>query len=147
MKYVKFRLQPGQQSPDGSTSRLIPGTDWIVWAGPDGSVFPAPAIENIDMTAEEIAAIQPDAVLAYEATSLLDLIDAERALVRSVALAALDELNAIRSWLVSFKAAVATAASLSQLKESVALLPDTPDRTRLQLRNVIRGHFINSDLS
>lgn len=56
---------------------------------------------------------------------------------RAVMLAALDEINSLRAWLVSFKAAVAASSTLANLKTQVAALPNTPPRTSQQLRTVI----------
>lgn len=49
----------------------------------------------------------------------------------------LSELNVLRTWLVDFKAEVSAATSLADLKTRVAALPNTPDRTMIQLRNLI----------
>lgn len=56
---------------------------------------------------------------------------------RAVTLAALDEINSLRAWLVSFKAAVAASSTLANLKTQVAALPGMPVRTNQQLRTVI----------
>jgi hypothetical protein len=53
---------------------------------------------------------------------------------RSVAAIMVDELNSLRGWIMSFKAAVASATSLADLKTRVAALPDLPDRTLLQAK-------------
>jgi len=51
---------------------------------------------------------------------------------RALAALLLSEINALRSWITDFKAAVAGAASLANLKTAVAALPKMPDRTRTQ---------------
>ena len=48
---------------------------------------------------------------------------------RAVAAIMVDEVNALREWIVSFKAAVAAATSLANLQTRVSALPDLPDRT------------------
>lgn len=58
-------------------------------------------------------------------------------LLRAVMLVLLDEVNALRGWLASFKAAVAASTSLADLKTRVAALPNTPDRTATQARNAV----------
>jgi hypothetical protein len=64
-------------------------------------------------------------------------------LYRAVMLVAVDELNILRQWLTSFKAAVAAATSLADLQTRVAALPATPDRTPTQAVNAITNK-INS---
>ena len=56
---------------------------------------------------------------------------------RAVTLAALDEVNALRSWIAAFKAAVAASSSLADMKTRVAATSSMPARTRQQLRTVI----------
>jgi hypothetical protein len=45
----------------------------------------------------------------------------------------MDEVNNLRGWIVSFKAATAASSSLADLKTRVAALPNMPDRTTNQL--------------
>jgi hypothetical protein len=58
-------------------------------------------------------------------------------LIRGVLLVALDEINVIREWLVSFKAEVAAATNLANLQTRVATLPNMPDRTAAQLKTAV----------
>lgn len=134
MHYVKFQLSPGQQSPPGSIGIPIPDTNWIVWAGEDGSQFPSPALVHEDMTAEEIAAVQPKARCIYAAKKQLAvLLDEQQAITRAVVLVAMDEINLLRKWLVDYQAVVAAAANLTAIKTGVAALPAFQPRTKRQL--------------
>lgn len=64
---------------------------------------------------------------------------AEYRLVRAVAKLAVDEINALRQWVTAFKAAVAAASSLADLKTRVAALPNVPDRTYAQARTAVQN--------
>lgn len=55
-----------------------------------------------------------------------------------------DEVNILRGWTVDYKAAVAAASNLAQLKASVAALPTLGDRTLLQLKTAMLNR-INED--
>lgn len=61
--------------------------------------------------------------------------------MRALALVALDEINILRQWLTSFKAEVAAAANLADLKTRIAGLPNTHDRTAAQLKTAIRNQI------
>jgi hypothetical protein len=54
-------------------------------------------------------------------------------LSEAIVLLTMDEVNNLRGWIVSFKAATAAASSLADLKTRVAALPNMPDRTTNQL--------------
>lgn len=56
---------------------------------------------------------------------------------RAVVLAALDEINVLRSWIEGFKAAVAAAGTLAALKTAVAELPSLPERSATAARNAV----------
>jgi len=60
---------------------------------------------------------------------------------KAVALVMLDEINIIRQWDTSFKAAVAASTSLADLKTRVAALPAMPDRTPAQLKSAVTAKF------
>jgi hypothetical protein len=64
---------------------------------------------------------------------------AELRALRALAAVTLDEVNSLRGWIASFKAEVALASSLADLKTRVAGLPSTPDRTAAQLRTAIEN--------
>ncbi len=69
------------------------------------------------------------------AVRLINLTDAEARAYRAIAALTIDELNALREWIVSFQAAVAAATSLANLQTRVAALPNLPDRTLAQARS------------
>lgn len=134
MYYVKFQLSPGQQSPVGSLGIVIPDTNWIVWAGEDGAEFPSPALVHEDMTADEIAAVQPETRTIYAAKKLIAvLLDEQQVITRAVVLVAMDEINLLRKWLLDYQSVVAAAANLAALKTAVASLPAFQPRTKQQL--------------
>ncbi len=69
-----------------------------------------------------------------QAILLINLLDANARAYRAVAALAIDEINALREWIVSFQAAVAAASSLANLQTRVAALPNLPDRTLAQAK-------------
>lgn len=80
------------------------------------------------------------------AKALLDAVASEQAaLLRAVVLVTLDEINALRQWVTSFKAAVAASTSLVNLQTRVAALSSTPDRTPTQARAAIKSHLDAGD--
>lgn len=72
-----------------------------------------------------------------QATALVGDPQAQLKVLRALMLTAMDEINILREWLTSFKTQVAAASSLADLKTRIAGLPDTPDRTAVQLRTAI----------
>lgn len=58
-------------------------------------------------------------------------------LSEAIVLLTMDEINNLRGWIVSFKAATAAASSLADLKTRVAALPNMPNRTTNQLVNAL----------
>lgn len=65
--------------------------------------------------------------------------------LRGVALVTMDEVNILRSWITSFKAAVAGAATLAALKTAVAALPDVPQRNAIQAKSAVVSRLDTSD--
>lgn len=59
-------------------------------------------------------------------------------LERAIVVTALNEINNLRQWIASFRAEVAAATSLADLKTRVAGLPNMPDRTKTQLISTIK---------
>ena len=55
------------------------------------------------------------------------------------------EMNILRGWITQFKADVAAANNLADLKTSVAAQPDLPDRTLAQLKTAIRTRIDKDD--
>jgi len=56
---------------------------------------------------------------------------------RAIVAVLVDELNALRQWLASFKVEVAAATTLADLKTRVAGLPNMPNRTLAQAKTAI----------
>jgi hypothetical protein len=77
------------------------------------------------------------------AKELYDALDAEARALRAVAALTVDELNDLRAWITSFKAEVAAASSLADLKTRVAALPNLPQRTYAQARTAVRNAVDN----
>lgn len=77
--------------------------------------------------------------LRSRAVNIVNGKDAHHRLVRATAAVLIDELNLIRQWLVSFKAQVALASNLADLKTRVATLPNMPDRTLAQAKTAIEN--------
>lgn len=73
------------------------------------------------------------------ARELYDAADHLGRIQRAMAVLTVDELNALRSWVTDFKAAVAAATTLADLKARVALLPSLPPRTYAQARAAVRA--------
>ncbi len=70
-----------------------------------------------------------------EAVTFMQRADAQSKAYRAIAALAIDEINTLREWIVSFQAAVAAATSLANLQARVAALPNLPDRTITQAKS------------
>lgn len=79
------------------------------------------------------------------ASSIVDLSDVEGIKWRAVSLILIDEINALRDWLTSFKSGTALATSLADLKTRVAKLPNTPDRTLAQFKGAYTNKITNGN--
>lgn len=66
------------------------------------------------------------------------LIDAMPVFEKAILLTIIDELNILRDWIMSFKAATAAATSLANLQTRVAALSNMPDRTPAQAIQAVR---------
>jgi predicted RNA-binding Zn ribbon-like protein len=97
MKHIKFRLQPGQRSPVGSTGILIPDTDWIVWTGDDLSAFPDDRIEHFDMTDAEIRSIAPQALILREAMQIVLSENAIKLILKGIATVIQKKIRALKN--------------------------------------------------
>ncbi len=88
-----------------------------------------------DAVAEVVAFLNPTPKTVRElAALLLGLADPVAQDVRAAALLMMDELNAVRQWITDFKAAVAAATTLADLKTRVAALVNLPQRNALQIK-------------
>lgn len=84
--------------------------------------------------------------LRRQAKEALDnAVNAQHALDRALVLVLIDEVNALRQWMTSFKAATAAATSLSNLQTRVAALNNMPDRTATQARTAIKNKIDAGD--
>lgn len=103
-----------------------------------------------EMTAQEKStfdAAQAAGIIATAkvgAKTIYDALDATARLVRAGDKLTVDEINLVREWIVSFKAAVAAATSLANLQTRVAALNDMPDRTYAQAKTAI-GNIIDGE--
>ncbi len=69
-----------------------------------------------------------------QAVTFMQRLEAESKAYRAIAALAVDEINTLREWIVSFQAAVAASSSLANLQTRVAALPNLPDRTLAQAK-------------
>lgn len=69
--------------------------------------------------------------------ALQGVVDQSARIDRGIALATMDEINSLRQWITSFKAAVAAATTLADLKTRVAALGNLPDRTPSQVKSAV----------
>lgn len=137
LKAIGFMLanEPGdvaRNEPDGTT--LDPHDGWVFIAGS------WTAVPQATLDAERNQA-QRD-----RATALLGSTEGALKLLRAVAAVLVDELNIARGWTVSFKAEVAAAASLADLKTRVATLPTLNDRTLAQAKTAILNKIASGDV-
>lgn len=95
---------------------------------------PKPSMQTINsVTDVEVASVNTNS-LRLKASAVKDLSTEEGVQWRAVALILLDEVNTMRQWDMSFKAAVASSTSLADLKTRVAALPTLSGRTVAQLK-------------
>lgn len=130
----------------------------VVWDG--ASTFPIPAghtreLETGANRAQALADIG-DAVsterIALNSTQrdqardfLMNDARPEMKALRSLALVVMDEINATRGWIESFKVATAAATSLANLQTRVAGLAQMPDRNSVQLLNAMLARISAGD--
>lgn len=136
-------INPSQLSLElGGASLLVTG-DWpegrqktVTTQGVTQSALDAAILAHVaDFSPES-----PDVLLAAERAWAKQLASDEGGpykLERAVLLVLLDEVNVLRQWITSFKAAVAAAATLADLKTRVSALPAMPDRTSAQARAAV----------
>jgi hypothetical protein len=132
---------PGRSEPgwhvvtraDGLIVRLDarPGATATQQASADALVL------GLDLTAAALATAEL-ATLRGQAKQLFDATDAEGKRDRGIAWLLVNQLNALRQWDMSFKAAVAAATTLVDLKAKVALLPDLAQITLSAARQAFR---------
>lgn len=87
----------------------------------------------------------PEAALAKKRLAASAVVDDDVTMgrvQRAVCMLLVDELNALRGWLMIFKAEVAAATTLADLKTRVAGLPSLPDRTKNQAVAAIKAAIL-----
>lgn len=72
-----------------------------------------------------------------EAVAIFDGTDGAARVSRAMTYIMVDEINSLRGWITSFKAAVAAATNLANLQTRVAALATMPDRTNTQARSAV----------
>lgn len=128
---------------------LAANPNWFTVTRADGLVIridtvtgalPLQAARNAVLTAD----LSQAAVTARVATRLRGVSNVSFAAVddaavrdRAIVLVAIDEINLLRQWITSFKAAVAASSSLADLKSRVAALANVPDRTVAQAKAAV----------
>jgi hypothetical protein len=73
------------------------------------------------------------------ASTKFDAVTAEAKALRAIASVLIDELNAIRQWLVAFKSATAASTNYATLKSGIGGLSNMPDRTLAQAKTAIQN--------
>lgn len=120
--------------------RLNDKAKWVVVYDPSATQAQRDAvaswIASVDLDAEVAAATLAELRAAANAcfqngTGAPDKLD------RAVAMVLLDEINNLRQWITSFKAAVAAATSFGNLQTRVAALANMPDRTPAQAKTAV----------
>lgn len=120
-------------NPDVSSLLNVPIKYWKHVTGNIVEMTPA---EKLALDSEEMTSFTWS--IREGGKTLLDSKIGEAILLRALADIIKDELNLVREWFESFKAQVALASSLADLKTRVAGLPAMPDRTLAQLRTAIK---------
>ena len=121
----------------GGYSRI---NDELVYSQED---FDAHEIAKDTVAVNDLA--QFKAAIQAEAKKVIDELRADGLVQRAAMKLTMDELNIMRALWMSFKAEVAAASTLANLKTRVAALPDTPDRTITQLKTAIKNEIDSSE--
>jgi hypothetical protein len=133
---VVDRVEPGWDvvtRPDGLRVRLDP----YPAATEADKVTARALVLGLDLTAVALTSAEVLALRAA-AKTLFDALDAEGKRDRAIAWLLVNQLNTLRSWDASFKAAVAASVSLTDLKARVALLPDLGQISLSAARQALR---------
>lgn len=150
-----------------AVTQVIPSADTVQYIG-QPNVLINPDLSNVQGVAPQywkhvLGEILPmtsqertdyDAAVALSVTLSVrtagkDLLDSQSdagIILRSVLDICLDEINALRGWITDYKADVAAATSLADLKTRVAANPDLPNRTLVQLRNAVKSRIDSGSL-
>lgn len=113
-------------------------TYWNPALGTQPSPATLAAVTEAQVTAARLAKVKAAAKALYD-----DLQAAYR-LQRAVVKLTVDELNALRQWVTSFKAAVAASSSFGNYQTRVAALANLADRTYAQAKTAVQN-LINGE--
>lgn len=111
-------------------------------AGPYLKAWNLPGSPPTDQQIADAVALVPAAQLTAKRTdakAILDTDTKQGRLQRALVLRLAASLNDARQWITAYKAAVAAAASMADLKTRVAALPDLPDLTPQQIVTAIKN--------
>lgn len=126
-------------NPDLSALSGVPSVYWKVVGDSVLEMTPA------EKTAKDAA--MANAVKASVKSAADAAIDGDAGYdLRAIAKLALDEVNALRQWITSFKAETAAATNLSNFQSRVAGLPNLPDRTLAQAKAAYKNLIAGTDL-
>lgn len=126
-------------NPDVSAVAALPLKYWRVGTNP---VEEMDAGQKAAVDAAEASAALAAAKAAADAA--IDGLEGYEA--RALAKLMLDEINALRQWITSFKAATAAATNLANFQSRVAALANTPDRTLAQAKTAYKNLIAGTDL-
>lgn len=126
-------------NPDISAVAAVPTRYWTVGTNPVTEMNQA-AKDAVD--AAIVAAVKASS--KAEATASIDGNGGYH--LRAIANLTIDEINSLRQWITSFKAATAAATSLTNLQTRVAALPNTPNRTLTQAKTAYKNLLANGTL-
>jgi hypothetical protein len=126
-------------SPDMSAVVSVPSRYWKL----SGSAV-------VEMTTGEKVAVD-DAIAAASQSAAKSAADAaidglDGYELRAIAKIMVEEINSLRQWVTSFKAAVAAANSLGNLQTRVAALASMPDRTLAQAKTAYKNEISGTAL-
>lgn len=139
-------LEPGREAEPGWFVVTRPGGQRFRLDGVPGGqqALATSTVQGLDLSAGALQTAELTALRAA-AAGFVDALDAQHKLDRAMLLVVLDENNALRQWIMAFKAAVAAAGTLAALKTSVAALPNLPDRDASQIRPAVKAKLNNGD--
>lgn len=120
--------------------QLFPGKQWTCGETRESIVIhdgtPTPTEAELQSAEAAWKAAEPARIKAA-IKAIYDASENNPKLLRAVCETLLDEVNGLRQWITSFKAATAASSSLADLKNRVAALGNMPDRTAAQARAAI----------
>lgn len=128
-------LKPGYiYMPNGCGS--LPPVAWKYLKIQSGAVVEMAAAEKSAVDAQTLANF--DLMVRTSSKKKIDGFEDTPLLLRALADIIKDEINIVRAWTVSFKAEVAAATTLADLKARVATLPTLNARNLAQLKTEIK---------